>query len=83
MLVKNAGIRGKCNLVNRWEEDPYKVIDQPNDEISLNKVKRESAGPKTRLLSWNFHAKCKKISNDQELIQSDPTSCPQNQKGNN
>ena len=22
-------------------------------------------------------------SNDQELIQSDPTSCPQNQKGNN
>ena len=24
----------------------------------------------------------KKISNDQELIQSDPTSCPQNQKGN-
>ena len=25
----------------------------------------------------------KKISNDQELIQSDPTSCPQNQNGNN
>ena len=23
------------------------------------------------------------MSNDQELIQSDPTSCPQNQKGNN
>ena len=27
--------------------------------------------------------KSKEISNDQELIQSDPTSCPQNQKGNN
>ena len=25
----------------------------------------------------------KKISNDQELIKSDPISCPQNQKGNN
>ena len=25
----------------------------------------------------------KKISNDQELIQSDPISFPQNQKGNN
>ena len=25
----------------------------------------------------------KKISNDQELIQLDPTSCPQNQTGNN
>ena len=27
-----------------------------------------------------FHTK-KTISNDQELIQSDPISCPQNQKG--
>ena len=25
----------------------------------------------------------KNISNDQELIQSDPKFCPQNQKGNN
>ena len=25
--------------------------------------------------------KSKRSSNDQELIQSDPTSCPQNQKG--
>ena len=30
-----------------------------------------------------FCTQSKKISNDQELIQSDPTSCPQNQKGNN
>ena len=29
------------------------------------------------------HLDSKKISNDQELIQSDPISCPQNQKGNN
>ena len=28
-----------------------------------------------------FKIESKKISNDQELIQSDPTSCPQNQKG--
>ena len=27
--------------------------------------------------------KSKKTSNDQELIQSDPISCPHNQKGNN
>ena len=29
------------------------------------------------------HMESKKISNDQELIQSDPISCPQKQKGNN
>ena len=28
-------------------------------------------------------SRSRKISNDQELIQSDPISCPQNQKGNN
>ena len=38
--------------------------------------------------TMNWFLKCsfglsKKISNDQELIQSDPISCPQNQKGNN
>ena len=31
----------------------------------------------------HYNMKSKKISNDQELIQSDPISCPQNQKGNN
>ena len=31
----------------------------------------------------NNSKKSKKISNDQELIQSDPIACPQNQKGNN
>ena len=32
---------------------------------------------------YQIKIKSKKISNDQELIQSDPISCPQNQKGNN
>ena len=34
-------------------------------------------------LMENVDLESKKISNDQELIQSDPTSCPPNQKGNN
>ena len=29
-----------------------------------------------------LHLESKKVSNGQELIQSDPISCPQNQKGN-
>ena len=29
------------------------------------------------------NTKSKKTNNDQELIQSDPISCPKNQKGNN
>ena len=40
-------------------------------------------------IGWEYQStlpaclESKKISNDQELIQSDPISCPQNQKGNN
>ena len=36
----------------------------------------------SNLLSNASVLESKTISNDQELIQSDPTSCPQNQKGN-
>ena len=32
---------------------------------------------------YDGKSQSKKISDDQELMQSDPTSCPQNQKGNN
>ena len=38
---------------------------------------------KTYLSSLLLEEQSKKISNDQELIQSDPISRPQNQKGNN
>ena len=40
-----------------------------------------SCNSKQVILSYRNESK--KISNDQELIQSDPISCPQNQKGNN
>ena len=38
---------------------------------------------KRHIESKTVYMESKKISNDQELIQSDPISCPQNQKGNN
>ena len=38
-------------------------------------------GQSAKVSIWVYQSK--NISNDQELIQSDPTSCPQHQKGNN
>ena len=43
------------------------------DKTSLNKVDEKT-------MIRNRYNRSKKINNDQELIQSDPTSCPQNQK---
>ena len=56
-----------------------KFFDVPNLE------KRDEAKHHRKVFLDNIHGiiKSKKISNDQELIQSDPISCPQNQKGNN
>ena len=48
--------------------------------VRLNRRGRHQTGFESRLSS---PLESKKISNYQELIQSDPTSCPQKQKGNN
>ena len=39
VLVKNAGIRGRCKLADQWEKNPYIVIDQQNDDIPVYRVK--------------------------------------------
>ena len=54
VLVKNAGITGRCKLADRWEKNPYIVIDQPKDDIPVYRVKREGARSKTRVLHRNF-----------------------------
>ena len=47
--VKNAGISGRCKLADRWEKNPYIVIDQPNDDIPVYRVKRKER-PSFRLI---------------------------------
>ena len=46
--------------------------------LKINDVIKETQYP-----VFEKKVQSKKISNDQELIQSDSTFCPQNQKGNN
>ena len=61
-------------------------------ETDRNRPKRTSVGTRKGRVGYDRNdpnkimyvlVGSKKISNDQELIQSDPISCPQNQKGNN
>ena len=52
MLVKNVGIRSKHKIGDRWEHDPYVVIDQTNDDIPVYDVWRQNTrSRKTRLLN--------------------------------
>ena len=52
-------------------------------EILNNSMLKIQYKHESLIFFFLLEEKSKKISNDQELIQSDPISCPQNQKGNN
>ena len=61
------------------------LMDIPTYFVVMYKLKlsfRDWRETKLKTEEWADKVKIKKISNDQELIQSDPISCPQNQKGN-
>ena len=63
---------------------PLRRNSCPVDEENSAKVKKsKKKSPSAKARDRKGHRESKKISNDQELIQSDPISCPQNQKGNN
>ena len=54
-----------------------------SEQLRMPQNERYFDSPKIRAKYSFVLLKSKKISNDQELKQSNPTSCPQNQKGNN
>ena len=63
---------------NQYSED-YSCLYMPIFELAHMKNVHLFEG----LGEFCLFEQSKKISNDQELIQSDPISCPQIQKGNN
>ena len=56
----------------------YELDEIVNDHFGSGDAQTQSTNDEAELQEQS-----KKISNDQELIQSDPISCPQNQKGSN
>ena len=70
VLVRNVGFRGKQKLADRWEEQPYTVVRQPNLDIPVYEVKAaHSRGRKIRRLHRNLllpfmGLPCKKHSED-------------------
>ena len=65
------------------DDDSFDLPDPPLDPIPLDPPLDLPLDVQQWLNASGNRIQSKKIINDQELIQSDPTSCPQNQKGNN
>ena len=96
MLTNKSEPQQKCRLgtvskillggLNRFYGILKSDCKQPL-RIGIIRALNECTGRLFRATTRHNHKssdmQSKKISNDQELIQSDPISCPQNQKGNN
>lgn len=54
VLVKATYFEGKHKLADKWEEDPYIVVRQPNDNIPVYEVKKENGQGRMRTLHRNM-----------------------------
>ena len=54
VLVRNVGFRGKHKLSDKWDKDPYNVLDKPNKNIPVFKIQTESGNGPVRTLHRNM-----------------------------
>jgi len=54
VLVRNVGLQGRCKLSNRWGDDIFVVVEQPNEDIPVFVVRREGRGKATKTLHRNM-----------------------------
>ena len=54
VLVRNVGLKGKCKLADRWSQEVYTVVAQPNPIIPVFEVKPEATNAPSKLLHRNL-----------------------------
>lgn len=53
VLSRNVGIRGKHKLADRWEEEPYIVVRQPDPDIPVYEVRKEHSMGRVKTVHRN------------------------------
>ena len=54
VLVRLVGLNGKQKLANRWENEPYKIVDKPDNEMPVYNVQRSNGTGPRRTLHRNM-----------------------------
>ena len=54
VLLRNVGLQGRHKLADRWSDEVYNVIDQPNPEIPVYVIKQEGRSRVTRTVHRNL-----------------------------
>ena len=54
VLVRKVGLVGRNKLADRWEEDLFVVLEKPNPDIPVYRVKPKDSGGRVRTLHRNL-----------------------------
>ncbi|VDI70609.1 Hypothetical predicted protein [Mytilus galloprovincialis] len=73
VLVKILAFEGKHKLSDRWENDPYIILEQPNSEIPVFVVRKENGEGRKRTLHRNLLLPIGSVSMDEQ----EPEDIPQ------
>lgn len=84
VMVKIVAFEGKHKLANRWEEEPYVVLDRPNPDIPVYVVRKENGEGRKRTLHRNLLLPIGTLnlsdSLDQTVTSKKPTPAPRRKK---
>ena len=53
-MVRNVNIRGKSKLCDKWERDPYRILEIPIYDLPVCKVQRENGKGPVKTLHRNM-----------------------------
>ena len=82
VLIRNVGSRGKNKLADKWDKDPYVVIDIPDRKVPVSKVQRESGNATVKTLHRNILLPFSVIPNISEIRPTPSVTQPPKQKKN-
>ena len=80
VLIRNVGLKGKNKLADKWDRHPYIVIDKPDKNIPVFKVKQESGDGTVKTLHRNMllpFSSIPSISEVNESLLSNKEKIPQ------
>ena len=81
VLVRKVGLQGKQKLADRWEEEPYIVLSQPDPSSPVFKVREEgNASSKIRTLHRNMLLPFNAIPVEQKEPDPDSGPCGQSKQ---
>ena len=69
VLVRQMTYRGKHKIQDRWDSEPYRVIDKPYPDIPVYRVVHE--GEKIRTLQRNLLLPLLHVPGSTESVQED------------